>query len=133
MPETIRSSRSEKMPPLIIGVLIVAVFFLFKGCDDVTTLSDLSDLIKGDGDSTTSTDEEEDTTEETTVAEEEKPEFNECGNENYGKPKNGVSCDTTQDCLNSPPEGYIGTVVVDIAYSDPILLCCLEDGTCDWQ
>lgn len=135
---------NEKIPLVIIGILLISVFFLFKGCEDINNndLGLTEDLAQESiEDNNESIEEEEPATveEEIVIIQEEPlPEFNLCGDSPYGLPsfegtiREGEGCVSAEDCLLYPPEGYVGTIIIQNLYSSPLLKCCIEDGTCYW-
>jgi hypothetical protein len=69
---------------------------------------------------------------------------NKCGYKYYGVPnyvgteKENMTCkdawpdQQNMECLLHPPANYDGTIVVIDRKSDPVLTCCVGDGTCQW-
>jgi len=67
-----------------------------------------------------------------------------CGKQNYGKPDyegttlEGLGCDefygeeADLTCLSNTPTNYDGIILLGEQYSNPVITCCLEDGTCQW-
>ena len=143
---------SEKIPPLIIGIFLISVFFLFRGCDSSIYGSGDDDNSEGNDfmsnsmnvSDTYNTPDNDNGTIDTAGEEEEEqdpplPEFNQCNSSNHGMPtfdgtlREGEGCISSDDCLLYPPEGYVGTIVIQTSYSSPMLECCVEDGTCGWE
>jgi len=127
----------DKIPLLIIVVLGVSLFFLFKGCETINQADDnfidnLTSSINNSNNTSVGTGDE------VVVVEEVLPEFNECDSNNYEFPsfedtiREGEGCVNEEDCRLYPPENYIGTIVIQTGYSEPLLQCCIEDGSCYW-
>ena len=146
---------TEKIPPLIIFIFLISVFFLFKGCDssiygynnddNLDEGSEGNDFMSNsmnvsDTYNTSNNDNGTiDTAEEEAEQDPLPPEFNQCNSSNYGMPtfegtvREGEGCISSDDCLLYTTEGYVGTIVIQTSYSSPELECCLEDGTCGWE
>lgn len=73
------------------------------------------------------------------------PEENLCESSNYGYPsyigtqKEGETCadampgEENLECITNPPAKYEGTINLIEQTSNPVLTCCIEDGTCYWS
>jgi len=131
----------DKIPFLVIVVLGVSLFFLFKGCETINQSDNIIDNLTSSLDTNETILEDnnnEDVIVEEDIVEEVLPEFNECDSNNYEFPsfedtiREGEGCINSEDCILYPPEHYVGTIVIQTGYSEPLLNCCIEDGSCYW-
>jgi len=130
---------------IILAVIVIGLLFFMNQCQEedapVTTTTDQARYTNYIPPNVDDTDNE--TIDEEETKEENPPGSNACGYLNFdfpdysGTSKAGDDCtdtfeDPNDECVNNPPTEYNGYINKATQESDPLLTCCVEDGTCQW-